>query len=407
MNAGILVVSNNEIIATNTNDSLSLVSSELFKSGFDVTSKVIINADTNKIQSHLEQMNIENELLFVLCDDQIDFSFITKKAIAKFYNAELITNAFAKNNISKFYKSVNVPEPKEVSSYAIIPNNGRCITNEYGPMQGFLIEYSAKSLFFMPVEASQLRQIFISSVLPYLLSKTNNLNKTYVFKTFGLKRSEILGLIKDLKKNKQKITLICNEKLLDGELIINYGPDIDDSILDDFVSTIYTRLSNYIYAESDTTLVERLYDLLKLNNMTLATAEDYTCGNISSKFLSENPEGNKILIESYVTPNALSKERLLGVDRELLRMAERKPDEVAYQMAIGALESSGADFVLATFGINNQCYYAIGNTRGIHLYSEIFSGNALELTKKGTSAGFFHLIKKIKKNDFHLEKSTV
>ena len=195
--------------------------------------------------------------------------------------------------------------------------------------------------------------------------------------------------------------------MLDGELIINYGPDIDDSLLDDFVSTIYTRLSNYIYAESDTTLVERLYDLLKLNNMTLATAEDYTCGNISSKFLSENPDGNKILIESYVTPNDLSKERLLGVDRELLKMAERKPDEVAYQMAIGALESSGADFVLATFGINNQCYYAIGNTRGIHLYSEIFSGNALELTKKGTSAGFFHLIKKIKKNDFHLEKSTV
>ena len=76
-------------------------------------------------------------------------------------------------------------------------------------------------------------------------------------------------------------------------------------------------------------------------------------------------------------------------------------------MALGALENSGADFVLATFGISNQCFYAIGNSKGIHLYNEFFSGNSLELTKKGTSAGFFHLIKKIKKNDFHLEQSTV
>ena len=407
MRVGILVVSNNEIIATNANDSLSLISSELFKSGFDVNSKIIINVDMEQIQSHLTTMHNENDIILVLGDDQIDFSFVTKKAIAKYYNKELVANSFAKNNIGKFYKSVNIPEPKEVSSYAIIPENGRCITNEFGPMQGFLVEEQEKSLFFMPVEASQLRQMFISSVLPYLLSKTNNLNKTYVFKTFGLKRSEILGLIKDLKKNKHKITLICNEKLLDGEIIINYGPEIDDAMLDSYVSTIYTRLSNYIYAESDTTLVERLYDLLKLNNMTLSTAEDYTCGNIASKFLSENPAGNRILIESYVTPNDLAKERLLGVDREVLRNAEKKPDEVAYQMAIGALESSGADFVLATFGIANQCYYAIGNSKGIHLYSEIFSGDALELTKKGTSAGFFHLIKKIKKNDFHLEQSTV
>ena len=407
MRLGILVVSNNEIIATNTNDSLALVSSELYKSGFDVTDKIIMNVDCEKIKLRLTQMYEENDIVILLADDQIDYSFVTKKAISDFYKVDLIANSFAKNNVSAYYKALNVPEPKEVSSYSLLPNNSRCITNEFGPMQGFLIEEGEKSLFYMPTESGQLRQMFISSVLPYLLSKTNTLNKTYVFKTFGLKRSEILGLIKDLKKNKQKINLICNEKLLDGELIINYPANIDDTVLDTFVSTIYTRLNNYIYAETDTTLVERLYDLLSLNNITLVTAEDYTCGNIASKFLTENASGNDVLIESYVTLTDNAKEKQLGVDKEVLKNATKKPDEVAYQMAIGALENSGADFVLATFGISNQCFYAIGNSKGIHLYNEFFSGNSLELTKKGTSAGFFHLIKKIKKNDFHLEQSTV
>ncbi len=407
MKLGILVVSNNEIIAANSNDSLSLVSSELFKSGFDVTDKIIMNADSEKITQRLSSLFAENDIIILLGDDQVDYSFVTKKAITKYYGVELIANNFAKNNIANYYKSINVPEPKEVSSYALLPTNSRCITNQFGAMQGFLIEEQGKSLFFMPTEASQLKQMFISSVLPYLLSKNSTLDKNYIFKTFGLKRSEILGLIKDLKKNKQKINLICNEKLLDGELIINYPASADSTVVESFMSTIYTRLNNYIYAENDSSLVERLRDLLKLNNLKLATAEDYTCGNIASKFLSETPDGNNLLIESYVTPNDSAKERLLGVDKEILRNAANKPDEIAYQMAIGALENSGADFAIATYGIGNKCFYAIGNAKGIHLYHETFSGNSLEITKKGTSAGFYHLIKKIKKNDFHLEQSTV
>lgn len=407
MNLSILAISNNEIIATNTNDSLALVSAEFFKSGFNIVDKIIMNVDSEKIETRLAEMFSESDIVVVLGDEQIEYSFVTKKAIAKHYGVELVSNNFAKNNISNYYRAINVPEPKEVSSFALIPSNSRCITNEFGPMQGFLIEQGNKTLFYMPIEASQLRQMFVSSVLPYTLSKANKLNKTYVFKTFGLKRSEIVGLIKDLKKNKQKVTLICNEKLLDGEIIINYPSNIDDVVVDGFVSTIYKRLNNYIYAETDTTLAERLKDLLNINNLTLATAEDFTAGNIASSFLTENTEGQSKLIESYIVPNDSSKERLLGVNKDLLKQADKRPDDVAYQMAVGALENSGADFVIATYGIGNVCYFAIGNSQGIHLYTETFSGNTVEITKKGTSAGFYHLIKKIKKNDFHFGKSTV
>ncbi len=407
MNLGILSISNNEIIATNSNDSLSLVSAEFFKSGFDITDKITMKVDSEKILVRLKELFENNDIVVVLADEQIEYSFVIKKAIAKYYDTELVNNNFAKNNISSYYRSINVPEPKEVSSYALIPEGSRCITNEFGAMQGFLIESSNKTLFYMPIEASQLRQMFVSSVLPYTLSKASKLNKTYVFKTYGLKRSELVGLIKDLKKNKQKVTLICNEKLLDGEIIINYPSNIDDVVVDGFVSTIYKRLSNYIYAETDTTLEERLKDLLALNNLTLATAEDFTAGNIASKFLTNNDDGAKYLTLSYVVPNDTAKEQLLGVDKNVLKDATKRPDEIAYQMAVGTLESSGADFVLATYGVGNTCYYAIGNSKGIHLFDETFSGNAVEITKKGTSAGFYHLIKKIKKNDFHFGQSTV
>ena len=287
-----------------------------------------------------------------------------------------------------------------------MPESARCITNEIGPMQGFLITKDSKLLIFMPQESEQLKQMFITSVLPFLLEQSKKLNNTYIFKTYGLTAQEMMSILKDLRKNKQKVEILCNEKLLEGEIIINYPQKLDTVVIDGFVSSIYKRLSNYIYAESDVTIEERVRDLLNINNLTLSTAEDYTLGNISSSFLTKTQDGTRFLIESYVVPNNTSKVNVLGVDQELLDL-NKSPDDIAYQMATGALENSSSDFVLSTYGESNTCYIGIGTMKGIYVYKEVVTGSREERVKKATNAAFFHLIKKIKKNDFHLSQTTV
>ena len=76
-------------------------------------------------------------------------------------------------------------------------------------------------------------------------------------------------------------------------------------------------------------------------------------------------------------------------------------------MAAGALENSSSDFVLSTYGVDNVCYIGIGTMKGIYVYKEVLNGSTEERIKKATNAAFFHLIKKIKKNDFHLTQTTV
>ncbi len=406
MKISVLTVSNNELVATKKNDSLALISSYLYKNGFDVESTSTIKVDFDKIVSKLT-IDLENsECIILTCDDQIDTSFVTKKAISKVVEQEIVTNSYAKNNITAYYKAFNLPPTKESNSYAFMPNMARCITNEYGPMQGFLINKDNKLIIFMPQESLQLKQMFISSVLPFLLEQSKKLNNTYIFKTYGLTSQEMLSILKDLRKNKQKVEILCNEKLLEGEIIINYPQKLDSVVVDGFVSTVYKRLSNYIYAETDVSIEERVRDLLNINSLTLSTAEDYTLGNITSSFLTKNFDGNKYLIESYVVPSDSSKTTVLGVDQDLLN-TKSSPDDIAYQMATGALENSGSDFVLSTYGEGDTCYIGIGTMKGIYVYKEIVSGSTEERVKKATSAAIFHLIKKIKKNDFHLSQTTV
>ena len=88
MNLSILTISNNEIIATNSNDSLSFVCAEFFKSGFDILDKITMKVDSDKIVSRLDKLYETNDVVVVLADEQIDYSFVIKKAISKFFKVD-------------------------------------------------------------------------------------------------------------------------------------------------------------------------------------------------------------------------------------------------------------------------------------------------------------------------------
>jgi len=408
MKVNILSISNNELIAQNKNYTIPLITSNLYKNGFDLVGNNLISSNYDNMIKDINLYLEQSDFLLCLVENEPEISFIVKKAICEIFNETLTINSYAKNNIKTYYEEKNIPIPKEISSYQHLPANARCITNTIGAFQGFLLNKNQKTIFFMPLHAEELSLMFFKSVLPYLIERSTNTSKTYVFKTFGLTKQELNSILKDQIKNKNKIQIICNEKLLDVEILINVPANIRNDVLENFISTIFNKINHYLYAETDTSMYERAFDLLNINNLTLSIAEDITAGNFSSRFFKTNKEANKILIESYITPTINSKVKILGVEQELLEKGQDY-EEVAYEMALGALENSGSDFVVSTTGDidSGKCYIGIGNSKGIHVYTETVEGDLNQKIEKITSYTFFHLIKKLKQNDFHLSKTKV
>lgn len=408
MKISILSISNNELVALNKNYTIPLITSNLYKNGFEFVGNNLVSSNYENLVKSFELSLSQSDCVLCLVENEPDISFVVKKAICEIFGEELGINTYAKNNIKSYYDAKNIPIPKEISSYQHMPLNARCITNTMGAFQGFLLNKNQKSIFFMPLHAEELKSMFFKSVLPYLIQKSTNTTKTYVFKTFGLSKQELNSILKEQIKNKNKIQIICNEKLLDAEILINCPASLKQEIVENFISLVFNKINHYLYAETDTTMYERAYDLLSINNLTLSIAEDITAGNFSSKFFKSNEKASDILIESYITPTVSSKTKVLGVDKDVLG---EKPDyeEVAYEMALGALENSGSDFVISTTGDiqNGKCYIGIGNTQGIHVFNEEISGDLSQKIEKITSYTFFHLIKKLKQNDFHLPKTNV
>src|SRR5260370_6364831 len=89
---------------------------------------------------------------------------------------------------------------------------------------------------------------------------------------------------------------------------------------------------------------------LAISGFTLAVAESCTGGLISER-LTNVPGSSKYFVEGLVTYSNESKQRLLGVDKKLIREFGAVSQQVARDMARGVRHRAKTDFGLAVTGI--------------------------------------------------------
>ena len=88
--------------------------------------------------------------------------------------------------------------------------------------------------------------------------------------------------------------------------------------------------------------------------------------------------------------------------------------ELVHQIALNLIEEKNTDIVVTSIANeisaenpSSVCYIAVGDKREIHIYKNVFTGTFENIIENILTASYFYLIKKLKKNDFHFEKSTV
>ena len=89
---------------------------------------------------------------------------------------------------------------------------------------------------------------------------------------------------------------------------------------------------------------------LAISGFTLAVAESCTGGLIAER-LTNVPGSSKYFVEGLVTYSNESKQRLLGVDKKLIREFGAVSQQVARDMARGVRHRAKTDFGLAVTGI--------------------------------------------------------
>jgi PncC family amidohydrolase len=94
-------------------------------------------------------------------------------------------------------------------------------------------------------------------------------------------------------------------------------------------------------------------DYMKRRQLVLVTAESCTAGLIASR-LAEVPGAGKLLDCAYVVYSPEAKQRCLGVRKETIERYNLTSEEVAREMAAGALSHSDANLAVSNTGVTDD-----------------------------------------------------
>ena len=97
-------------------------------------------------------------------------------------------------------------------------------------------------------------------------------------------------------------------------------------------------------------IAKEVFDLARTNKVLIASAESCTGGMLSSA-ITEIPGSSAIFECGFVTYSNLSKMKLLSVNENTLDHYGAVSEEVAGEMAIGALNNSQASLAISITGI--------------------------------------------------------
>ncbi len=308
-------------------------------------------------------------------------------------------------NAVKFVQAVAKSTGKDyVEEYAMIPEEATVVPNLNGLYQGYILDLSGFSIAVLPSDFEQIKAMSNGYVLPYFENKFNVKSKRLILKYFGdlKKLNEVLKSAKDGKEGIQ-----FNVTTLNGDTTVDLLFDGDmENVSRDFVREVVENLKENIYAEFDTTLGERLFDLLKLRKVKLSVAESFTGGRVVSELI-KNSGASEFIDEGVVTYSNQSKMKRLSVKKIDLDTSGAVSSIVAYQMAVGLLNGGECDLAIATTGIagpksdNTEkpvglCYIAVGMRDGVHTYRYVFKGDREEITETAKNTALFLAIKKLK-----------
>ena len=326
--------------------------------------------------------------------DGADFDL--KETVSEFSDTQLLEN----ENACRVLEKRGIKD----FSWALMPPEATLIPNENGAYQGFALDERDFTLIVLPSAKGEFFPSCEKYVLPYL-SEKSGVGKNVFFKCFG-EKTETEVLLEEVKTRysfRYSVTENAGDICVSISFDKNEGNDIEYRSA---IREIAFALKDCCYADTDVSLSEALFTLLKFGGKKIAVAESFTGGRVAAEIV-KNSGASEFFAEGIVAYTNESKIKRLFVSAEDLSAHGAVSAKVAFQMAAGLFRSSEPDMVLATTGIAGpngdgtgvpvgRCFIAVGTKRGIHTYKFDFSGTREEITEKGVNAALFYAVKTIK-----------
>lgn len=355
MNIEIISIGDELLIGQVVNTNASFMAQELNKVGLNVNRITTIADDAQEIESSVLAALNNSDCVLITGGLGPTKDDITKYTLAKLFDSNMIENKDVLENIRNIFNHRNYILTPTNRLQAQVPEKCKVIENLVGTAPGMCFEKDNKLVVSMPGVPFEMKEMMTKHVIPILLSHYKPsaiFHKTII--TQGVGESFLSDMIEEFEvalPKYIKLAYLPAPNML--RLRLSARGEDQKAIkqeLDNQVNKLMPLIEDYFIGFDEGDLSLLLAKLLLEKGKTLATAESCTGGNIAH-CITINAGSSNYFKGSVVAYSNETKINVLGVDEEAIKTNGAVSEQVAKQMAIGALKKMKTDYAIATTGI--------------------------------------------------------
>ncbi len=282
---------------------------------------------------------------------------LTTETVARLAGRKLLQDEATVEHIKRLFATINRLMPENNLKQALFPEGAEIVPNPLGTAPGFRLPVTldghTAQLIVLPGVPREMKPMMENTVIPWIRANRgrDTVFAVRIFQTFGISESAldeaVAGLI---KPDEARVSFRASFPQISLRILVEGKPGSAERKLEELAERVRGRISDYCYAEGETSMEEVVGKLLTEKNLTLAIAESCTGGLVGHR-ITNIPGSSKYLLGDMVTYSNEMKMDLLGVSAATLEKFGAVSEECVREMASGARKQTGASVAVATSGV--------------------------------------------------------
>ncbi|MCK9330637.1 MAG: CinA family nicotinamide mononucleotide deamidase-related protein [Candidatus Cloacimonetes bacterium] len=342
----IINIGNELLLGKTVNTNLSWMANQLSMIGININKAVIIPDETDIIHQALYNAWEKSSLIIITGGLGPTKDDITKKAVADFFNKELIYNIDIENQIRQRFIERNIEMPESNKTQAYVPANFTALTNSLGTAPGLKYEEGEKSLYCFPGVPFEMKNLFLTYLKPDIIKKYK-IDSFYCIdiQTYELPESQIADEMEQINFDDINIAWLPQTGRVNIRLYGNNEKKIENA-----QQVITQKFHSNIWGINELSPQHKLHNIITKLKITLSTAESCT-GGLIAKMITEIPGASSYFEGSAVVYSNKQKENLLQIEKTIIEQNGAVSQETLEAMLTGCQKLFNTNLVCAVTGI--------------------------------------------------------
>lgn len=325
---------------------------ELFKLGLRVARQTTV-PDGAAIREAIEEAIGRSDAIIVTGGLGPTSDDLTREITAEVLGLELITDEAALRSLEGFFAHRGKPMAQANLKQALVPVGADVLPNPNGTAPGVYVPPRLNgqancAIFLLPGPPRELYPMFHHEVAPRLkaMAAIDEAYGSCELKFTGIGESDFHQGIDAQLANISNLEFGYCAHIGEVDLRLIGPPEA----LASGSAIALEKFGSFLISDDGSSLEATVVCALKERGLTLATAESCTGGLIAHR-ITNVPGASAVFGHGFVTYANGAKSSLLNVSPDDLVTHGAVSEVVAKQMALGALQASGADIAVAVTGI--------------------------------------------------------